>query len=318
MMRFVVTGANGFVGRVLCNKLVSDAHHVTGLVRPAGSCVTGIHEWAFAGDDFEGVASAWPSQLRCDCVVHLAARVHLMQDDAIDPLAAYRRTNVDGSLRVAEAAVRAGVKRFVFVSSVKALGEIEPGRPWRENDTSAPSDPYGISKRDAEDALFAFGRDSGLEVVAVRPPLVYGPGVRANFLQLMHAIWRGWPLPLAAIDARRSMVFVDNLADALLHCATHPHAPGKVFHVADGGDLTVAELARTLGRQLNRPARLWPVPVGLLHALGRVTGRGEQINRLVAPLRLDITRIQTELGWRPPHSVDHGLLETANWYRSVY
>lgn len=316
--RVLVTGANGFVGRAVCRALLQRGDSVVGLVRRAQTTVEGVREWLFDANDFEGMDARWPLAMQCDAVVHLAARVHVMQDTLADPLAAYRATNVEGALRVARAARRAGAHRFVFVSSVKAVGEGSDGRPLTETDPAAPSDPYGISKLEAERALLAYGRESGLEIVIVRPPLVYGPGVRANFLQLMNAIARGIPLPLGAIAARRSLVFVDNLADALVHCTTDPRAIGETFHVTDGRDLSVAELARLLAMQLHVPARLVPVPVGVLRLAGRLTGRSAQIDRLIGELRLDSSHLRERLGWYPPHTVEHGLLETAAWYRSTH
>jgi UDP-glucose 4-epimerase len=272
----------------------------------------------FHGADFDDVQSVWPIDRPIDCVIHLAARVHVMSDSSADSLAAYRRTNVVGALRVARAASLAGARRFVFVSSVKALGEIDPGRPWCETDLATPADPYGQSKLEAENALFSLGREIGLDVVVIRPPLVYGPGVRANFLQLIRAIQRRLPLPLGAVDSRRSMIFVENLASALLLCATHPGAAGRLFHVSDGHDLSVADLAKALGRELKRPARLISVPPSMLRLAGRLCGRLAQVNRLIDPLRLDITRIGTELGWHPPHSAVDGLRATVEWYRAAH
>ncbi len=241
-----------------------------------------------------------------------------MHDTEVDSLAAYRKTNVGGSLRVASAAHAAGVRRFVFVSSIKALGDRDPGRPLRESDEPGPTDPYGVSKREAENALLHYGKETGMEIVIVRPPLVYGPGVRANFLQLMHAIAKGIPLPLGAITARRSLIYVGNLASALIECATNPAAPGTIFHVADSFDLSVSELVRTLATQLSAPQRLVPVPASWLKLVGNLTGRSAQIERLIGDLRLDCTRAREMLGWNPPYSVEQGLSKTAVWYRSTY
>ena len=318
MTRFLVTGANGLVGRAVSAALLARGDEVVGLVRQATGATPGVREWPVAGNDFVGLAPQARPLIPCDCVIHLAARVHVVHDRATDPLAAYRATNVQGTLRVAEAVRHTGARRFVFVSSIKALAESDHGRPLKETDTPAPVDPYGISKLEAEQALAAFGRQYGLEIVIVRPPLVYGPGVRANFLQLMTAIARGFPLPLGAIDARRSLVFVDNLADALVHCATDPRAAGQVFHVSDGYDLSVAELAVTLARLLNQPSRLLPVPPSWLRIAGRLTGRSAQVDRLIGSLQLDTSHIRETLGWQPPYSVQHGLLETANWYRAAH
>lgn len=280
--------------------------------------MNGVRERVLEGEDFTGLDTLSNPLGPCDCVIHLAARVHLMRDTAADPVAAYRATNVDGTLRVAHAARQAGAHRFVFVSSVKAAAEADNGTPLRELDAAMPSDPYGVSKLQAERALTTFGRTTGMEIVIVRPPLVYGPGVRANFLHLMAAIARGIPLPLSLIGARRSMVFVDNLADALIRCALHPYAAGETFYVSDGFDLTVAELARTLSRHLNVPARLIPVPVPMLRLAGRLIGCSTTVGRLVSDLRLDTSHIGEVLGWRAPYSVEEGLLKTVIWYRSTH
>ncbi|TKC91770.1 SDR family oxidoreductase [Trinickia terrae] len=318
MSRVLITGANGFVGQALCRALVRQGHAVTGLARHAGGCIEGVSEWVQQSQDFIGLDAAWRSGLTVDSVVHLAARVHVMDDRAADPLAAFRATNVDGALRVAQAAQRNGAARFVFVSSIKAVAEADSGRALREDDPPQPQDPYGHSKLEAEQALIRFGEASGLDVVIVRPPLVYGPGVRANFLRLMEAIAKGRPLPLGSISARRSLVYVDNLADALLRCAIDPRAAHGRFHVADGDDPTVTELARALGEHLQRPARLVPLSAGLLRMAGRLTGRSAQVERLVGDLRVDISRIRAVLGWQPPYSVDEGLAATARWYRSTH
>jgi nucleoside-diphosphate-sugar epimerase len=314
----LVTGANGFVGKAVTRSLRWRGDVVVGLVRRPADLGEGVRPWIIEQDDFQGIEFAWPQSVRCDSVIHLAARVHVIGDKEADPLAAYRATNVTGTLRVANAARRAGARRFVFVSSIKAVGETSAGRPISSSDTPRPSDPYGISKLEAERALLEFGREFGMEVVIVRPPLVYGPGVRANFLQLMSAIAKGIPLPLGAIAARRSLVFVENLADALVHCATDPRAAGETFHVSDGRDLSVPELVRTLATQLHAPLRLVPVPSGVLRLAGRLTGRSAQVERLIGELVLDSSHICEHLGWYPPHTVEHGLLETAAWYRSTH
>ncbi|WP_456281812.1 NAD-dependent epimerase/dehydratase family protein [Cupriavidus sp. JZ107] len=315
MDHVLLTGSGGFVGAALLRAL--EAVHVqrTCVVRGGpGRPAAQRHELVVA-DDFADIESAWPDSLRPDCVIHLAARVHVMRDRAPDPLAAFRATNVEGTLRVARAAARAGARRFIYVSSIKAVAEIDPGRPLRESDTPAPADPYGISKREAEQALAELCRDHGMEWTVVRPPLVYGPGVSANFRSLLGAVARGVPLPLAYANAPRSLVAVDNLADALLACARHPAAAGKIFHVSDGEDVTVAQLARLMGEALDRPARLVPVPLALLKLAGALTGRRDAVARLVEPLRVDSARIVGELGWRPPLTLREALKQTADWYR---
>ncbi|MEZ2309418.1 UDP-glucose 4-epimerase family protein [Paraburkholderia sp. RCC_158] len=317
MSQVLVTGANGFVGRALCRVLSGAGFTVTGLVRHEGLLESGVEEWIEPSVDFAGIEDQWPAALAAHCVVHLAARVHVMREVSVDPEAQFRSTNVEGALRVARAAWNHGVQRFVFVSSIKAIAEADNGRALREDDAPAPEDAYGRSKLAAEEALLRYGRESGLEVVIVRPPLVYGPEVRANFLRLMDGIWRGVPLPLGAASGRRSLVYVGNLADALMRCAIDPRAVAQRFHVADSDAPTVAELCRALGRHLGRPARLLPIPESMLRLAGRVTGRSAQIDRLVGALQVDTSRIRTVLGWHPPYSCDEGLAATARWYRST-
>ncbi|MGN6233934.1 MAG: UDP-glucose 4-epimerase family protein [Trinickia sp.] len=315
--RVIVTGANGFVGQAVSRALLGVGHGVTGLVRHAGACVPGVGEWVAAAADFDGIDSLWPASLQAGSVVHLAARVHVMRDDAADPLAAFRATNVAGTLRLAKAAHQNGVRRFVFVSSIKAVAEVDSGRPLREDDPPNPEDPYGRSKLEAEVALRQFAEESGLEVVILRPPLVYGPGVRANFLSLMSAIARGVPLPLGALEARRSLVYVDNLADAIVRCATDRNDIAGCFHVADDENPTVVELARAMGRHLGRPVRLLDVPPAWLRFAGRLTGRLPQVERLTGDLRVDNARIREALGWKPKYSFEQGLAQTARWFRTT-
>ncbi|MGY6156155.1 UDP-glucose 4-epimerase family protein [Paraburkholderia graminis] len=318
MSHMLLSGANGFVGRSLARVLLDAGHTVTGLVRQQGACADGAREWVHSDKDFDGLAGAWPHQLRPDCVVHLAARVHIMDDKSADPDAAFQATNVDGALRVAAAAQQRGVRRFVFVSSIKASAESDHGQPLRESDPPRPEDAYGRSKLSAERALRRFGQQTGMEIVVVRPPLVYGPQVRANFLRLLDAVWRGTPLPIGAVDARRSMVYVGNLADALAQCATDSRAVGQCFHVADATDLTVADVVRTLARQMHRPVRLVPVPPALLRLAGKLTGRTAQIDRLTCSMRIDTSHIRETLDWRPPVSSEKALAITADWYRSTH
>ena len=318
MSSILVTGASGFVGRSVCRVMVANGHDVTALVRRAGTSAGAAREWNHGGADFAGLAEAWPRDLVPDCVVQLAARVHVMNDTAADPVAAFRATNVEGALRVARAARERGARRMVFVSSVKAAAEFDGGVPLAESMPAAPEDAYGLSKLQAEEALWQYGEQSGLEIVIVRPPLVYGPGVGANFLQMMNALWRRLPLPLGAIDARRSLVYVENLADALMHCATDPRAANTCFYVRDDEDPSVAGLLRALGRHLGRPARLLPVPVSLLRVAGAITGRAAQMERVTKSLRVDDSRIRETLSWKGPFTLDEGLAATARWYRSMH
>ncbi|WP_225721234.1 NAD-dependent epimerase/dehydratase family protein [Candidatus Vallotiella sp. (ex Adelges kitamiensis)] len=318
MTRFIVTGAKGFIGQRLCHMLVSHGGFVIGLTRRRQLPCKGIHKWVKVSADFVGLDRAWPRNIYGDCVIHLAARVHVMRDKITDPLSVYRKTNVDGTLRIAKIAYDTGGRRFVFVSSIKAVAETDRGKPLKETDSPLPSDPYGLSKLEAERALLQFGHDTGMEIVIVRSPLVYGPEVRANFLKLIHAVARSIPLPLGAINTRRSMVFVDNLAHALMCCAIHPLASGQTFHVSDGQDLTLRELIQILSRQLNVTMRLISVPVPVLKATGWLVGRSAAIDRLVNSLQLDTSHLMGKLGWNPPHSVEEGLLQTILWYCTAH
>ncbi|WP_256676203.1 SDR family oxidoreductase [Pseudomonas sp. SCB32] len=251
-----------------------------------------------------------------DVVIHAAARVHVMDERAADPLAEFRAVNVEATRQLARQAVAAGVKRFVYLSSIKVNGEeTEPGRPYRADSVAQPQDPYGQSKLEAEQMLFAMGEETGLEVVVVRPPLVYGPGVKANFASLMGALQRRLPLPFASIDNRRSLVARDNLVDLLLLCARHPAAVGQVFLVSDGQDMSTAQLCRELSEGLGVRPRLLPVPAPALRALGLLTGRSQQVQRLLGSLQVDILSTCQVLGWQPPVSVRQAIRETAQWYR---
>lgn len=314
-MRIAVSGANGFVGRALSAVLCDQGHEVIALVRRGGKCDPRVREVVVEDDNFATLAAGTPSFGPCDALVHLAARVHMMNEDTVDPLAAYRAANVEGSMNVAEAARRAGARRVVFMSSVKALGESERGGPWREGDDPQPVDPYGLSKREAEIVLTAWGDQHAIELAIARAPLVYGPGVRANFLGLMCAVERGLPLPLGAIDARRSMVYVGNLADALATLCTSASPVGGVYHVSDGDDLSVAGIVQVLAHTFGRPARLWRVPATWLYALGKLSGKTAQVQRLTNPLRLECTRLHRELGWVPPWSVAQGFDATVRAYK---
>lgn len=316
MSHLVVTGANGFVGRAVCRLAIGAGHTVTALVRRHGQAPHGVDEWVHDAPDFAGVDHAWPSGLRADCVIHLAARVHVMNEQAADPDAAFDATNVAGTLRVAAAAHAHRVRRIVFASSIKAVAESDGGSPLAEHVVPHPQDAYGRSKLRAERELAQYSASTGLEVVTVRPPLVYGPEVRANFLRMLNAVARGVPLPLGAVPARRSVVYVDNLADALLRCATDARAAGECFHVADDDALSVTALLRMIGDALGRPARLFPVPPLALQTLGKLTGKRAAIDRLTGSLELDTRRIQRVLGWRAPYTTRQGLDATAAWYRS--
>jgi nucleoside-diphosphate-sugar epimerase len=231
-----------------------------------------------------------------------------MQDTATDPLAAFRTVNVDGTLNLARQAAASGVKRFVFISSVKVNGEsTEPGHAFSEADAPNPQDAYGQSKHEAEQGLRQIAYDTGIEVVIIRPPLVYGPRVKANFAALMRAVQRGWPLPLGAVHNQRSLVALDNMVDLIVTCITHPQAANQTFLVSDGEDLSTPDLIRRMARAMSRPARLLPVPKSVLMAAATILGKRDMAQRLCGDLQVDISKARTLLGWNPPISVDEGL-----------
>ena len=310
----VVTGGTGFVGRLVVDHLRRRNVCVTQLLRSASGASDAAGAAIKVAHNFADVDDVWPASLRPNAVIHLAARVHVMRDTAADPLDEFRKTNVTGTMRLAQAAARAGVRRFVYVSSIKAVGEVERSGPLRETDVPQPTDPYGISKLEAERALFEFGRREGMEVAVLRPPLVYGPGVGANFFSLMRVVKLNVPLPLGRADALRSLVSVDNLASAIVTCCDHPAAAGELFHVSDGEDISVAQLIRAIASAMGKSARLLPIPVAGLYAVAALTGRREVVQRLVAPLRLDAAKLRATTGWQAPQSLQAGLERTVQWF----
>ena len=305
-MKTAIVGASGFIGKALTTELTRRGQEVLPVVRSA----SGISGELIAGELGDG---DWGGILRgCDTVVHLAARVHQMRDDAADPLFEFRRINRDGAIAVARGAAAAGVRRMVFVSTVKVNGDASGERSFAADDVPQPCGSYAVSKAEAEALLFEFGAASGLEVVVVRPPLVYGPGVQANFAAMLRAIRWGIPLPFGAIDNNcRSLVGIDNLVDLLIRCLDHTAAPGRVFLVTDGKDVSTAGLLRLNGDALGRKVRLIPIPASLLFILGRLTGRDAAIERLTGNLQVDISETRAVLDWSPPFSIEEQLHRTA-------
>jgi nucleoside-diphosphate-sugar epimerase len=308
--RVLVTGANGFVGRALCAELAGRDYDVRGAVR--NLCGVGDKNLTSIEVGDIGPATNWSRALEGEkAVVHLAARVHVMRDTEAEPLTAFRTVNVDGTLNLARQAAAAGVKRFVFVSSVKVNGEFtQPGYSFAEVDVPDPQDAYGQSKHEAELGLRQLGAETSMEVVIIRPPLIYGPGVKANFSALIRAVQRGWPLPLGAVHNRRSMVALDNLVDFIATCLVHPQAGNQTFFVSDGRDMSITELLRALANVARIHARLVPVPVWALRTGAAVLGKGAVIQRLCGNLQVDIGKACNLLDWAPPISVDEGLRRT--------
>jgi nucleoside-diphosphate-sugar epimerase len=303
----LVTGASGFVGRALCEMLTAAGRTPRIATRAP---LAGSPDAFIVGE--VGPDTNWRAALEdVRCVVHLVARTHVLRETAADPLADYRRINTQGTERLARAAAAQGVRRLVFVSSVKVNGERTGESPYTEADEPHPEDGYGISKREAEQALSRIAAETKIETVILRPPLVYGPGVKGNFLRLMNIIARGVPLPLASVANRRSMIYVGNLANAIVGAIDAPQAAGRTYLVSDGEDVSTPDLARAIARALGVRPRLLPFPPALLHAAAALTGRGAEVGRLISSLQVDSSRIRRELGWRPGFSLEHGLAETA-------
>jgi len=310
----LVTGASGFVGSALVERLSCDTRFQVHAAARKGLVLGGTVQ-GFRAPDLGASADWHDALLGMGAVIHCAARVHVMNEQADDPLTEFRRVNVEGTLHLARQAVAAGVRRFIFVSSIKVNGEqTSPGEAFRADDESRASDPYGISKREAENGLLALAAETGLEVVIVRPPLIYGPGVKANFLSMLSWLNKGVPLPFGVIDNRRSLVALDNLVDLLALCLTHPAAAGQRFLVSDGEDLSTTELLRRLGQALGRPARLLPVPQGWIEGGASLVGRKDLSQRLCGSLQVNIDKTRKLLGWAPPVSVDQSLAKTAAYF----
>jgi nucleoside-diphosphate-sugar epimerase len=309
-VKVAVTGANGFVGRAVCAASKTHGMAVRAICRSSLDVPAGVEGVVISNID---AGTDWQHALTgCHVVVHLAARVHVMQDAATDPLLEFRRVNVQGSLNLARQAAAAGVRRFVFISSVKVNGEATgPGHPFKADDRPAPLDAYGISKMEAEQGLRELAAQTGMQVVIIRPPLVYGPGVKANFAAMMRWLGRGLPLPLGAIANQRSLVALDNLVDLIMTCITHPVAANETFLVSDGEDVSTTELLRRMGRAMGCPARLLPVPASLLKLAATLVGKRDVAQRLCGSLQVDIAKTRQLLGWRPPLTLDQGLKKAA-------
>lgn len=302
MTSVLVTGASGFVGRCLMNELRLRGISAKGFSRTQSGNLIQIPS--------DGSAIDWDPHLHgADAIIHLAARVHVMREEASDPLSKFRHANVDATLNLARSAARAGIRRFVFVSTIKVNGErTEPGKPFTAEDLPRPQGPYAVSKAEAETALMTLSRETGMEVTIIRPPLVYGPGVRGNFLSLLRWAGSGAPSIFSAVHNRRSFLHVLNLCDLLILALRHPKAANKVFLVSDGHDLSTDELLTRLIAASGRRPRSLPVPSLLIRSLGMLTGRSEAAARLVENLQVDITKTRDTLDWIPPISTEHALM----------
>jgi UDP-glucose 4-epimerase len=313
--KILVTGANGFIGRSLCKYLAANDLVVVAAVRHHTGASEESRNIQIVETGAAYSAADWANLLPgCDAVVHLAGRAHIMADKAHDPLAAYREVNVEMTKDLAEAAATAGVKRFVYLSSIKVSGEKTAGEPLREDRRPRLTDPYSVSKFEAENSLREICQRTAMEYVIIRPPLVYGPGVRANFAKLLRLV--GWkiPLPLAAIDNARSMVGIDNLVNFISRCLDQPNASGEIFNVSDDEDISTPDLLGRIGVALGIPARLFSLPPPFLKAVFLVLGQKKAFARLTESLQVDITKAKQKLGWRPSSTLEQELARTVQWY----
>jgi nucleoside-diphosphate-sugar epimerase len=315
MSRILITGATGFVGRALAAELRKAGHLLSGTTRQSnlgqGPGDIPLYRVGEMGPDTD-----WSTAVSgAEIVVHLAARVHVMKETSDQSLALFRAANTDGTRRLAESAASAGVRRFIFLSTVKVMGEETTVVPFKESDAAMPSDAYAISKWDAEQVLTDISAKAGMEAIILRPPLVYGPHVRGNFLSLLKICARGFPLPLASINNIRSLISVANLASAVAVAAVHPGAAGETFFLSDGEDVSTPELFRRTAAALGRRGRLFGFPVPLLESAASVLGRGDMVKRLTRSLTVDSGKVRRVLGWQPEETLDQGLACTAKWFR---
>lgn len=313
--RVLVTGATGFIGTALCIRLLALGYTVRRALR---NSTLQLPNDSLIGN--MGSETKWGDMLNdIDLVVHLAARTHVLRETALDTLAEYQRINITATENLARACTKAKIKRLVFLSSIKVNGEsTSTCTPFSETDTPAPEDAYGISKWKAEQALHTVSAENGLNVVVLRTPLVYGPGVKGNFLRLMNTVARGLPLPLRSIHNQRSLIYTENLIEAIVCCIESPSAINKTFLVSDGEDVSTPALILRLATALGVRARLFPCPPALLGCCATLIGKSNVWHRISQSLRVDNSRIRSELGWQPMHSVHQGLENTARWYLSKY
>ncbi|OIN94872.1 MAG: hypothetical protein AUJ48_04315 [Deltaproteobacteria bacterium CG1_02_45_11] len=314
MSRVLITGADGFIGKALCAEMVSRGWKVRASVRSRNKIRSISQEIEIIETGSIGPDTEWAHALdNVESVVHLAGRVHVMEDSSSDPLSEYRIVNTAATEKLARSAASSGVRRFIFMSTVKVNGEGR-GVPYCEDDIPGPSDPYGISKWEAEKIIKAIANETGMEAVIIRAPMVYGPEVKANFLRLLKAVDRGIPMPLYGIKNKRSMIYLGNLVDAIVTCINHPKAAGQTYLVSDGEDVSTPELIRRVAIALGKPSRLFPLPAPILRFTGKIFGKTDAVERILGSLTINSAKIRNELNWQPPFTMQQGLKETAQWY----
>lgn len=308
-MTILVTGANGFVGKALCAEIHSRGMQVLGAIRHKSQL---LNELKVIEVGEINVHTNWESALiDCKIVIHLAARVHVMQETSKDPLTAFRQINVEGTLNLARQAIKAGVKRFIFVSSIKVNGEhTRPGKSFAALDAPNPQDAYGLSKYESERALLELGIETGLEVVIIRPPLVYGKGVKANFKSLIKLAQLNIPLPFGSITNKRSLIYIENLIDFIILSVNHPSAANQTFLISDDEDVSTTQLIKYIKSASGKRYLLIPVSQGLLSCVFKLIGKSTLSHRLLGNLQVDITKAKTLLNWKPPYSVKEGIERT--------
>ena len=316
-MKIAVTGANGFIGAALTHELCEKGYDVRGIVRSKERSLNRNSRLEIFAVGEINSDTNWNDALKgIDVVIHLASRVHKLIDVSINPLADYRGVNTGGTQKLAEMSAQAGTRRLIFMSTIKVNGEKTTGAAFTENHTAPPQDPYAISKWEAEQALRNTSDAAGLEIVILRPPLVYGQGVKANFLRLLDMVNKNIPLPLSMVNNKRSMIYIGNLVDAIIKCIEHPNAVNKTFLVSDGQDISTPDLIRMIAGAMGKKARLFPCPAPLLKMIGNVAGKSDEIERLTGSLQIDSAKIRRELSWTPPFTMEQGLRMTADWFMS--
>lgn len=315
--RTLITGATGFIGQAICKTLVARGINI----RATGRTISELDKLKNQQTEIQQItdissATNWKAALSgCDSIVHLAARTHIMQESASNPEITYRTINTDGTLNLARQAAASTVKRFIFISTIKVNGEGQD-TPYKATDEPAPQDDYAISKLNAELGLRDIAAKTGLEIIVLRPPLVYGPGVGANFRRLLQIVDNGWPLPLGGINNKRSLLYVENLADAIYTCIQHPQASGHTFLLSDGEDISTSELIRRLALSLHKPPHLWYIPTWLLKAITSITGNSKLAHRLFDSLTVDSSKIEQKLSWSQPFTLEDGLNATTRWFKT--